>query len=76
MSDRNHSYLPPSGAHVWSKCAAWPRMNERFPQEYDSAAGAEGTAAHWLAWELLRGITPMGLTAPNGIVVTDEMIEG
>ena len=75
MSDRKHSYLKPSGAHVWSKCAAWPKMNERFPQEYDSAAGAEGTAAHWAAWQLLMDPNARYAVAPNGTVITEEMIE-
>lgn len=71
-----HSFLPPSGAHAWSKCALWPTMNARYPQE-DSAESMEGTAAHWVAGSMLSGVTPEeGSLSPNGIAVTQEMIEG
>lgn len=75
MSD--HAFLPPSGAHSWSKCAAWPSMNERFPQTEGKEA-TEGTAAHWVAWQLMPGMEapPAGAAAPNGVTVTDEMLEG
>lgn len=82
MSD--HSFLPPSGAHSWVKCAAWPKMNERFPQT-EGDETLEGTAAHWVAWKILAmlrkpeetSIIPVpGTAAPNGAIVTDEMMEG
>jgi hypothetical protein len=51
-------------------------MNERFPQP-EGAEAVEGTAAHWVAWEILRAaeITLKGVT-PNGQTVTEEMLEG
>lgn len=74
MSD--HAFLPPSGAHSWSKCAAWPQMNERFPQTEGKEA-TEGTAAHWVAWELFVNREPViGAQTPNGHIVTEEMFEG
>ena len=74
MSD--HAYLPPSGASSWSKCAMWATMKQKYREESSSAAD-EGTAAHWVCWELVgnRPISP-GMKAPNGVLVTDEMIEG
>ena len=53
----------------------WPSMNRRFPQT-DSVEAIEGTAAHWVAWEILsnRPITA-GAKAPNDTIVTEEMIE-
>lgn len=71
-----HAFLPPSGASSWSKCALWPTMNQQFPQT-ESAEAIEGSAAHWVGWELLAQ-KPMarGAKAPNGTIVTDEMIEG
>lgn len=71
-----HSFLPPSGASAWSKCALWPTMNARFP-ESNTAESEEGTAAHWVMAELLAGRQVAEDTlAPNGVVVTGEMIEG
>src|ERR1700733_4109111 len=82
-----HSFLPPSGAAAWSKCALWPTMNAKYPEsdtledesgtQFISAASAEGTAAHWVMAEMLAGRTPAedSLT-PNGQTVTQEMLEG
>lgn len=71
-----HSFLPPSGAATWSRCALWPTMNARYPQE-DTQESIEGTAAHWVVSERIAGrnVTE-GQLAPNGIVITDEMLEG
>lgn len=71
-----HSILPPSGAAAWRRCGLWVAMNQAFPQP-DSPETLEGTAAHWVAWEILAG-RPVaeGAPAPNGVIVTDEMIEG
>lgn len=72
-----HSFLPPSGAHAWSKCALWPTMNARYPQD-DSAESMEGTAAHWVVADRLDRTDNFdeNMLAPNGIAVTLEMIEG
>lgn len=71
-----HSFLPPSGASAWSRCAMWPTMNAQFPQD-DSPESIEGTAAHWVIPEMFAGRTPTeGQTAPNGAVITGEMLDG
>jgi len=72
----DHAYLPPSAAHTWSECALWATMNAKYPQESSSEAD-EGFAAHWVAWEMLVG-SPMTLNtpAPNGLLTTEEMLEG
>jgi len=71
-----HSFLPPSKASAWSQCALWPSMNARFPQD-ESASAREGTAAHWVAWEIvaMRAISE-GTSTPNGLIVTGEMLDG
>jgi hypothetical protein len=71
-----HSILPPSGAKAWRQCAMWVTMNQMFPQP-DTPESLEGTAAHWVFEEMLAG-QPVceGQVAPNGTVVTEEMIEG
>ena len=73
-----HSFLPPSGAAAWSRCAQWPSMNAAYPQD-DTPESLEGTAAHWVLANMLdeRCSTPKeGELAPNGIMVTGEMLDG
>ena len=75
-SVNDHAFLPPSSASSWSKCGMWATMNARFPQE-ESAETIEGTAAHWVAWEILAGRpVKVGDLTPNNQTVTEEMIEG
>jgi hypothetical protein len=73
-----HAFLPPSGAGAWRYCAAWPMMNAMFPQD-DTDDTREGTAAHW-CWDpnLAHGLPlpAVGAFAPNGVAVTDEMLDG
>ena len=73
-----HAFLPPSGAAYWQTCAAWPMMNAMYPQD-DSEDTLNGMAAHW-CWEpvLAEGLALplLGQIAPNGVAVTDEMLDG
>ncbi len=76
----DHSFLPPSGASAWSKCALWATMNQRYPQD-ESPAALEGTAAHWVAWEMLNAQSDVempqeGSSTPNKLTVTGEMLDG
>ena len=50
MSGTGHSYLSPSAAHRWLRCAASPRLESIRPREDDksSAYAEEGTLAHAL----------------------------
>lgn len=73
-----HAYLPPSGAATWRRCAMAPSMWKLYPERgADKDASDEGIAAHWVFAEMLYG-RPVaeGLVAPNGVVITDEMIDG
>ena len=71
-----HSILPPSGAAAWKLCGLWVAMNQAYPKP-DTPESLEGNAAHWVFAEMLAGnIVCEGLIAPNGVVVTEEMIEG
>lgn len=71
-----HSILPPSGAVAWKLCGLWVAMNQAYPQP-DTPESLEGNAAHWVFAEMLAG-RPVseGMQAPNGVFITDEMIEG
>ena len=71
-----HAFLPPSGAAAWRTCAAWPRMNQLYPEPEDAQDALEGAAAHWGGVELMLGRPfEAGMTAPNGVIVDDEMVE-
>lgn len=71
-----HSALPPSGAGAWRYCGMWVHMNQRFPQG-DTPESLEGNAAHWVFGEMLAGRHVLeGTQAPNGVYVTDEMLQG
>lgn len=71
-----HSQLPPSGADAWSQCPLWLTMNRLYPA-LDETPSAEGTAAHWAAWEWIGGsVIVEGQIAPNGVMLTSEMLDG
>lgn len=72
-----HAFLPPSGAAAWVACAMWPTMVQRFPETHQSPQAMEGNAAHWALEEVLHHRTiAEGQIAPNGHVLTVEMLEG
>jgi len=71
-----HSILPPSGAAAWKLCGLWVAMNQAYPQP-DTPESLEGHAAHWVFAEMLAGRqVSEGMQAPNGVFITEEMIEG
>lgn len=68
--------LRPSAAGRWVYCHGSVALGAPFPEDSTPEA-MEGTAAHWAATEPLAGRAVIaGDVAPNGIVITDEMIEG
>lgn len=68
--------LRPSAADTWVNCFGSVQMMAQFPPDNGPEA-LEGEAAHWAATETLAGhIVRVGDTAPNGVVITDEMIDG
>jgi len=71
-----HAFLPPSSAAAWEVCGAWPWMNQKYPQG-DTPEAMEGTGAHWCFEEIFRGNQiAEGQVAPNGVTLTEEMLEG
>lgn len=72
----SHSFIPPSGASSWTKCAQWSTMNRLYPQD-DTPQTLGGTAAHYVANEMFAGrVLPEGSLTPNGQAVTAEMLDG
>lgn len=74
----SHSRLSPSSANRWVECPGAVTLGEQFPEPAGrNEAADEGTASHWYASEYLEGKPrPVGSTAPNGVTITEEMIEG
>lgn len=73
-----HAPLAPSAAPRWVPCPASRALEAQFPND-DSIEAQEGEAAHWVAMMFASGqaetITE-GTRAPNGVVVTGEMLDG
>jgi len=76
MTQAEHSILPPSSADVWVNCPGSVVMCRQYPERADSPRSLEGTAAHDVMLNMIRG-TPLqvGTLAKNGIAVTQEMVE-
>jgi hypothetical protein len=75
----DHAFLAPSAADIWGSedgCAAYPRMAAAFPADEETTEAREGQAAHHYVSETLWGaICEVGAVAPNGHVVTQEMVD-
>lgn len=84
-----HSIIPPSSAHIWGApngCPGWVLMSQLYPELEDSEESKEGTAAHWVAEEMIDSLSRakighpekediVGTLAPNHVVITEEMYE-
>jgi len=71
-----HAFLAPSSAGRWVRCALSASLEAAYPETEDSPASLEGTAAHWVVQMLLQGsVIAADRQAPNGVAVTQEMIE-
>ena len=77
-----HSILPPSSAHIWRWCTAWPQQAQQFPQP-ETEDTLKGTAIHQVGALLIgrgmRGgigsVLTVGDQASNGVIITQEMVE-
>ena len=72
-----HARLAPSSADKRVGCPGSLLMEEMYGNDIESDEMREGTAAHWVLLELARE-QPVceGLIAPNGVMITEEMIDG
>lgn len=79
-----HSILPPSGAPAWVHCPAWVLAQLTYPDQGETEESREGEAAHEVGAALVNSGARAGMgetfkpgeLASNGVVITDEMIEG
>lgn len=71
-----HSILAPSSMARTVQCPASVRMEQQFPETEDSPDAADGEAVHWGSAEMLAGrLVDEGQRAPNGVLLTQEMVE-
>ena len=82
-----HAPLAPSSAPQWGHCSGSVMANLQAP-DLASERTRDGTAAHWVGEQALNswlkhgdeGVSDctnwIGETAPNGVVIDDEMAEG
>lgn len=78
-----HAFLACSSAGRWFHCAASPTLEHRYPQE-ETEQTREGNAAHWVVSSSLDSYLTdtvktcqefLNETAPNGVIITQEMID-
>lgn len=70
----DHAFLNPSSAALTVACAYSATMRKLYPQP-ETDETREGDAAHWVALEAV-GVVTVGSLAPNGVPVTQEMLDG
>lgn len=69
--------LPLSAAERWVNCPGSITLSATHPIDDASPKRAEGTAAAWVAAQVLHGVcVSAGQLAPNGVAVTAEMLDG
>lgn len=72
-----HARFSPSSFGRLMQCGGSHALAAYYPDESGPAA-EEGTAAHWVAQQLLQHgeVVPVDAVSPNGVIVTQEMTEG
>lgn len=72
-----HSAIAPSALATTVPCPGSVQMQHKFP-EPDGVEAAEGQGAHWVVEVNVQSgrVVETGATAPNGVVVTGEMLDG
>ena len=75
-----HEILACSDADRWVQCPLAISISAMFPEVGEKPEAAEGDAFHWVCFETIRGYPeveiPVGTVAPNGVMVTQAMLEG
>lgn len=71
-----HSIIAPSSSARRIQCSASTLLEAQFPEDASGVEAMEGEAAHWASAEMLSGrLVDIGVVAPNGVFLTQEMVE-
>lgn len=77
---RPHTRIAPSSLHITTPCPGSVILSEAMPVLPRTEEEMEGDAAHWVAlwaaYHQLELTSIVGQTVPNGVEITDEMIDG
>ena len=71
-----HAKLAPSSAARRMACPGSRALEAQYPETVESVFSREGTAAHWVAQQYLLGNFNLPIYAPNGELITKEMLQG
>jgi hypothetical protein len=73
-----HAVIAPSSLHITVPCPGWIKNASLLPPQEETEETREGDAAHWVALQMVSGVTlvPVGSIAPNGVAITEEMVDG
>lgn len=84
MIDEHAKVHRPSSLSRTIQCTGWTQLSMDIPDQ-ETQSAREGTASHWVAEQMLHSVhggdqTKLRMdfvneTAPNGVIVTDEMID-
>lgn len=80
--DNTHAEYAPSSMYLTVNCPGWIKQASLLPPEPPTEATLEGDAGHWVA--AIAAIMapnplvlpPVGEVAPNGVAITEEMVDG
>lgn len=77
MTEPAHHIAAPSSRARHIQCTQSITLEHQFPELEETEEQREGTAAHWAVSEMLSGrLVDAGQIAPNGYVLTHEMMLG
>lgn len=75
-----HYEIAPSSLHITTPCPGSVQLSRAMPELPKTEDELDGDAAHWVAlwaaYHQLELTSLSGQTAPNGVEITDEMIDG
>lgn len=84
--ESNHAIISPSSNYRMVPCPGSVKAQQHFPETEDTEESKNGTASHWVGSKVLQAYKSgsgeilhtayIGRTAPNGVIITDEMAEG
>lgn len=73
----DHAPIAPSALHRTTPCPGWIKNASLLPELPPTEESMEGDAGHWVALQMALGLSAtVGQPAPNGVEISDEMIDG